>query len=1749
MRAIPARQPRKRFQNSVLAGLASAACLLAGAPRTASAQAGGPLPYAAIANPLPDTMDQLYRDSLNIKFSKIRVNQAGYRAADKKFFYAVGATGTSFQVLNEAKAPVASGTLTATGKSTSGQLSIRANLNAFKPRNTRYTMASPVYAGAVSEGEIPAVPPGRYRIAVGADTSAPFVVDDKVYSWVKDALLKFYGINRDGNADSWFHPASHMKDGPGGDGSLTGGWFDCGDHLKESMSMSYATSMLGLLSAAMSDRDADHYGKNQNDTYRTDGVPDILYETKIGTDFYLKSYDLAKGDPAKMYTSIGAFGGDHGWWGQPQFQDGLPPERGGPVRELRIEVGANIMGRLAAGFAFFSKQYAPFDKPYADRCLAASKKFYEYGKAHFKASGSSGAYPTETSINDDMAMAAVALLWATRDTTYKYDLIANPALGTFGNPYFTVGTFAGGWMENTNTTLQKGGSNTSYANLHTPTLWAFYKLVLKDAATAAACGIDATQRLDLIEDVAFNVIDNIGWLQGGSASIDLPSANPQLPGGHTLTYDPLWKLNTKADVIWVWNRYAAGNSAEFFCYYDIAKDLQGVALPHTPATVDWKADQVRQVLVRQMDYMLGVNPWDISMVYGVGAKNFNHPHHRAANPEGTNVPGAFYKYRPPVGALQGGFPPGGGDGGAAGVYSEDWEDYTHSESCLDGTTTLLIPVLGLAQVDSLDALGIQVRIEYVGTDHAILVVRQSRYGNATIRYGTSAAALGSSQAADSAGIEHRIVLTRLTPGTTYYFQAEASDLKGRTGINDNGGNKFVFTTLAQPPGAAQIAQVKVCNVTHNTAEILWYTPNGAYDSKVVYGTGKPPAQVQDGDVAGHPVKFHYVIVDSLKEKTQYWFYVESNGVRDDNQGQYYTFTTKVEHVDFDVRALSYDWGGKKYLGFNIVNQDIKSYDSLDVRLYVRATDAQMADFGVRADIGQAYLSTGYLDPTNAFKTGLDTLIQRVKPVRMDETFDAATNTYNWYVSLPMGNAKMASGARFRVDVTFVKRNEHNDLLDEPATYVPSSKDWSWSAHSRAQGDPADFGGVKAGTKDDVDDKYVGTEVDPYITVYRKGQFVWGYSPSGKEQATKLTHYKMDVKITSPLNNPPEDYKKLDQASSTAVIKGTLTITDAGKLTDVWVNGERAANVAQVATYDAKADVWDLNVPVKLKAGPNEVDLTFFGGADPACQGCVGCAFVNRHFYLEYNKANAFPSSLALLTPAGQPVPPLAVIGQTQFLVEVQDKNGDLTANADQLQVLVANANQGDSLRVTLTETGAKTGVFRSTVPVLAVDLAPAATGAGQIAMAEGDSVWVTYADPTDPDDSARAYLYTPATFPQAVSGYFLDTDGDGAVDKAVIDYSKALQAAPDSLQLWFPNAAAQKTYSAAAGGIAYKGTRVEAILNPPFAPLTTGFAGDNRNSGRSFLTYDGKPRTSAFTLADSAGPVLTKSVIAPASAPGAPDTLTVTFSEAINYVRSERHPFQGQQAGTAHPAADITVLAVPDAQPSRLVLLLDAGSPLLLAPGDSLRIAAGIADAIGNRPAPGNRFVLVEGGKRVPPPPPAVLKVEWETRVFDSWLSGPQEKQFVLSAADPAGNWIPVQASEGGIARNCDGTDCGQALPPAPDGSIALPSLLITSDRPFRYHSVIFSNLGSFVAGITGELGARQLEGTGGPNAAVHADPKTGYYRTRLIWNGKVGNGAVVNLPRAGTGAYIWKVSIQATEGARPAVFSGSKVIGLLRRD
>ena len=109
---------------------------------------------------------------------------------------------------------------------------------------------------------------------------------------------------------------------------------------------------------------------------------------------------------------------------------------------------------------------------------------------------------------------------------------------------------------------------------------------------------------------------------------------------------------------WLHNRYQMGNIFDVLAYADVAADIekQGIKLP-TMASSELKASEMRQLGINQLNYMFGLNPWDISFVYGIGDKNDAHPHHRAANPEGKNSPSLNYKYVCPVGGLLGGAQP------------------------------------------------------------------------------------------------------------------------------------------------------------------------------------------------------------------------------------------------------------------------------------------------------------------------------------------------------------------------------------------------------------------------------------------------------------------------------------------------------------------------------------------------------------------------------------------------------------------------------------------------------------------------------------------------------------------------------------------------------------------------------------------------------------------------------------------------------------------------------------------------------------------------------------------------------------------------------------------------------------------------------------------------------------------------------------------------------------------------------------
>ena len=670
---------------------------------------------------MPDTLDQAYFDAINTKISPIRVNQAGYLKSDtERQFYFVGSKATEFEIVDadgKSLSTKITGTFTTTETATKSDWTIIAGTDAATNDLKRYKVEITGPEGNIFVGKIPQNVPTekRLRIKVGDEVSSTFIVSDDVYTMAKDATLKFFGIQRSGNSESWFHGPSHTKDGGGaittaGDttssfdasraGSLAGGWYDCGDHLKESQTMAYAFMTLAVMHATNPGKDVDHYDYNQGEFVKTDGVPDVLREAKHGADFFLKAYEFAKGVVDDMPVSVGSFGSDHGWWGRPEAQDYVNAKhRGGPTeRTVRLgELGSNISSDIAAGLAILSKDYAKYDKKFADSCLVVAEKMYAFAKdlaqgktfKNNKAFFDTPAYNNNHEYLDDLALASVALLYATGKKDYADDMIRTTELFKGQRIIDGAGFFGGGWFAADASGMLKNPKNTNWANAHSFALYALYKLILADKTKATSeYGLTEAERLAAIEDCLADMIANLGDVSGtGTGSIVLPKGDISWTQ-NTVSYNPTW-YTMFTDQKWNFNHYQAGNIFEVLAYADVAADIekQGVTLP-AMASTGLKASEMRQLGINQLNYMLGVNPWDVSFVYGIGDKNDAHPHHRASNPEGKNTPGFNYKYACPVGALFGGTVPG--DSSSLVPENEtSWKDWEKSETCLYSSATLL----------------------------------------------------------------------------------------------------------------------------------------------------------------------------------------------------------------------------------------------------------------------------------------------------------------------------------------------------------------------------------------------------------------------------------------------------------------------------------------------------------------------------------------------------------------------------------------------------------------------------------------------------------------------------------------------------------------------------------------------------------------------------------------------------------------------------------------------------------------------------------------------------------------------------------------------------------------------------------------------------------------------------------------------------------------------------------------------------
>jgi hypothetical protein len=454
---------------------------------------------------------------------------------------------------------------------------------------------------------------------------------------------------------------SFMADADGAT-SLSGGWHDCGDHVKFGQTQYYAAYVLLKAYAEFKRGFDDRYSfdyagyKSQSITAPATGwtfegtahdpncIPDILDEVKHETDYMIKITPNA----TTFYYEVGNGNYDHTNWVTSVKMQTLAQTSGGDVRPFCNNPNDGAMASFtAATLALMSRMYQHFDPAYAAICLTHAQYAYTYASTRIGQTVGSCVgtfYGTNSNARNAWAMCLAEMYWATGTASYKTTALA-----------LTTGATSG-----TNQINPNNGYAFDYVNNGE---LALYDLAQLGHATALA---------------NFNtaVIGN------------------QLAAGNYNT-DNVYTRNGGWGVL----RYPAGASFIIALYNKI-----NLPTPATPLTLDPR-------VYDNIDYILGSNSGKKSFVVGfvpttiAGANAVIYPHHRnvylndANPPDATKNTMVIPAKNTQFGALVGGVIT------SPGSYNKLVTDYQWSEVCVDYNAGL-VGALGainevLAPVDTM----------------------------------------------------------------------------------------------------------------------------------------------------------------------------------------------------------------------------------------------------------------------------------------------------------------------------------------------------------------------------------------------------------------------------------------------------------------------------------------------------------------------------------------------------------------------------------------------------------------------------------------------------------------------------------------------------------------------------------------------------------------------------------------------------------------------------------------------------------------------------------------------------------------------------------------------------------------------------------------------------------------------------------------------------------------------------------------
>ncbi len=236
---------------------------------------------------------------------------------------------------------------------------------------------------------------------------------------------------------------------------LSGGWHDCGDHVKFGQTQFYAAYVLLKGYAEFPEGYDDKYSHNyagyiaaNNYTWEGTGhdpncIPDVLDELKHETDFLIKCTPNA----STFWYQVGQGGcpGDHCRWEtavKMQTNDvnnggntdnGTPGARRPTYKNPNDGAMASFAG---ATLALMARVYAPYDAAYAALCQTHALNAYNYARTRLGSTQGSGSfYVANRDSRDAFVCCCTELFYLTGNTAYRTEAYGHEA-GV---------NFTGGW--------------------------------------------------------------------------------------------------------------------------------------------------------------------------------------------------------------------------------------------------------------------------------------------------------------------------------------------------------------------------------------------------------------------------------------------------------------------------------------------------------------------------------------------------------------------------------------------------------------------------------------------------------------------------------------------------------------------------------------------------------------------------------------------------------------------------------------------------------------------------------------------------------------------------------------------------------------------------------------------------------------------------------------------------------------------------------------------------------------------------------------------------------------------------------------------------------------------------------------------------------------------------------------------------------------------------------------------------------